>query len=85
VCLEQVLSINNEFSIYTHLYFDATRLPALAKAAAAKLSGVNLKELIAREHDVPLTRFSENMLVSVFPPHVCEAIGDLLAYVASSS
>ena len=75
VCLERVFSINNEFSIYTHLYFDANRLPALAHAPAAKLSGVNMKELIAREHHVALTRFSENLLVSVFPPHVCAAIG----------
>jgi GntR family transcriptional regulator len=75
VCLERIFSIDNEFSIYTHLYFDALRLPALAKAPAAKLNGVNMKELIAREHHVPLTRFSENLLVSVFPPHVCEALG----------
>lgn len=75
VCLERVFSINNEFSIYTHLYFDAQRLPVLANAPAAKLSGVNMKELIAREHHVPLARFSENLLVSIFPAHVCEAIG----------
>ena len=75
VCLERVFSIGNEFSIYTHLYFDANRLPALATAPAAKLNGVNMKALIAREHHVPLKRFSENLLVAVFPPHVCAAIG----------
>ena len=75
MCLERVFSIDNEFSIYTHLYFDANRLPVLATAPAAKLSGVNMKDLIAREHHVPLTRFSENLVVSVFPPHVCTAIG----------
>ena len=75
VCLERIFSIDNEFSIYTHLYFDANRLPALATAPAAKLSGVNMKELIARAHHVPLTRFSENLVVSVFPSHVCVAIG----------
>ena len=75
VCLERVFSINNEFSIYTHLYFDAERLPTLATAPAAKLSGVNMKELIAREHRAPLTRFSENLVVQAFPAHVCAAIG----------
>jgi GntR family transcriptional regulator len=75
VCLERVFSIANEFSIYTHLYFSASRLPVLANAPAAKLSGVNMKDLIAREHHVPLTRFSENLVVSVFPAHVCTAIG----------
>jgi GntR family transcriptional regulator len=74
LCLERVFSINNEFAIYTQLYFDAMRLPALAKAPAAKLNGANLKDLITREQHVPLTRFSENLAVSVFPTHVCEAI-----------
>jgi DNA-binding GntR family transcriptional regulator len=73
--LERVFSINNEFSIYTQLYFDALRLPALAKAPAAKLNGANLKDLITREQHVPLTRFSENLSVAAFPPHACAAIG----------
>jgi GntR family transcriptional regulator len=74
-CIERIFSINNEFSIYTQLYFDALRLPMLAKAPAAKLNGANLKSLITREAHLPLARFSENMAVCVFPPHVCEAIG----------
>lgn len=74
-CIERVFSINNEFSIYTQLYFDALRLPMLAKAPAAKLNGANLKSLITREAHLPLARFSENLVVAVFPAHVCEAIG----------
>jgi DNA-binding GntR family transcriptional regulator len=75
VCLERVFSINNEFSIYTHLYFDARRLPVLATAPAAKLSGVNMKELIAREHHVPLRAFLGEPAGVGVPAHVCEAIG----------
>ena len=75
LCIERIFSINGEFSIYTHLYFDADRLPALAKAPAARLSGVNVKSLIAHEHHISLARFTETMRVAVFPPYVCEAIG----------
>ena len=74
-CIERVFSINDEFSIYTNLYFDALRLPMLAKAPAAKLNGANLKSLITREARLPLARFMENLAVAVFPPHVCAAIG----------
>jgi DNA-binding GntR family transcriptional regulator len=74
-CIERIFSINNEFSIYTNLYFDALRLPMLAKAPAAKLNGANLKSLITSEAHLPLARFSENLAVTVFPPRVCEAIG----------
>lgn len=75
LCIERTFSINREFSIYTHLYFDARRLPALANAPAAKLSGVNVKDLIAREHHISLARFSETLGVAKFPSHVCAAIG----------
>ena len=75
LCIERTFSINREFLIYTHLYFDSRRLPALANAPAGKLSGVNVKDLIAREHRISLVRFSETLGVAVFPPHVCAAIG----------
>lgn len=75
MCIERTFSINDEFLIYTHLYFDPRHLPALAKASPAKLSGVNVKALIAREHHISLGRFSETMQVAVFPDAVCEAIG----------
>lgn len=75
VCIERSFSINGEFSIYTHLYFAARRLPALASAPAAKLSGVNVKNLIVREQHIALARFSETLGVAVFPPHVCVALG----------
>lgn len=75
VCIERTFSINHEFSIYTHLYFDAQRLPVLARAAEAKLGGVNVKALIASEHHVALARFAETMAVRVFPDTVCAAIG----------
>ena len=75
LCIERTFSINNEFSIYTHLYFDASRLPSLANAPPAKLSGVNVKDLIARAHHISLARFSETLRVAVFEPHVCTAIG----------
>ena len=75
VCIERTFSIDNEFSIYTHLYFSANRLPSLANAAPAKLSGVNVKDVITREHHISLARFNETMRVAVLPPHVCKAIG----------
>lgn len=74
MCIERIFSINHEFPIYTHLYYDADRLPALSKASAAKLSTANLKDLIAHEQHVPLARFSETLGVSVFPDYACEAL-----------
>ena len=72
--IERTFSINGEFSIYTHLYFDAARLPVLTQADAASLSGVNVKALIARDLHISLARFTETMQVAAFPDYVCEAI-----------
>ena len=74
VCIERTFSINGEFSIYTHLYFDARRLPALAESPPARLSGVNVKALIAAEHHIALARFAETMRVAKFPDAICNAI-----------
>ena len=74
VCIERTFSINGEFSIYTHLYFDARRLPALADSPPARLSGVNVKALIAAEHHIALARFAETMRVAKFPDAICKAI-----------
>lgn len=74
-CLERTFSINHEFSIYTHLWFDARRLPVLAAVPPAKLEGANLKALIASEHQVEFSRFDESMTVRAFPEAVCRAIG----------
>lgn len=75
LCIERLFSINNEFNIYTHLYIDATRFPTLATMPVSELHGVNFKDLLARDYHLRLPRFSENLAVAVFAPHICKAIG----------
>lgn len=75
VCIERLFSIDDEFTIYTHLYIDAARFPSLAQTPVAQLHGVNFKDLIAREYHLPLKRFTENLAVTAFPAHICKAIG----------
>lgn len=74
LCVDRLFSINHEFTIYTHLYIDGNRFPTLGEIPLSKLNGVNFKELIPREYHLPLTRFSENLAVTVFPDHVCKSI-----------
>ena len=75
VCIERIFAIDEKLRIYTHLYIDAQRLPSLAARPLAQLNGVNFKDLIKREHRLPLTRFSENLRVAQFDPRICKAIG----------
>lgn len=74
LCIERLFSINGEFNIYTHLYFNRDRFPGLAEVAPDKLSNINFKDLLAREFHHPLARFSELLTVKEFPSHVCTAL-----------
>ncbi len=74
LCIERLFSINNEFAIYTHLYFSRDRFPGLADVEIEKLSNINFKDLLSREFHHPLARFSEKLSVRVFPAYVCKEI-----------
>lgn len=74
LCIERLFSINNEFTIYTHLYFNRDRFPGLADVEIEKLSNINFKDLLSREFHHPLARFSEILSVRVFPAYVCKGI-----------
>lgn len=74
LCIERLFSINNEFTIYTHLYFNSDRFPGLAEAAPDKLSNINFKDLLSREFHHPLAKFTEALSIREFPPYVCTAI-----------
>lgn len=73
VCIERLFSIDNEFTIYTHLYFDGEVFPELAALDTEKLNGANFKDLLAREFHRPPARFSEQLSVREFPAYVCKA------------
>lgn len=74
LCIERLFSVNNEFTIYTHLYVNRERFPKLAEVDTGSLSNVNFKDLLAREFHHPLARFSERLSVRQFPGYVCKAI-----------
>jgi GntR family transcriptional regulator len=74
VCLERTFSIDHEFMLYTHLYFDRARLPELATMQKEALNGVSLKDLLSREYHLTIARYDEKLSVRVFPDEVCKAI-----------
>lgn len=74
LCIERLFSINNEFTIYTHLYVNRDRFPKLADVKTESLSNINFKDLLAREFHHPLGRFSERLSVRQFPAYICKAI-----------
>ena len=74
LCIERLFSINDEFTIYTHLYTNRDEFPKLAEVELDALNNINFKDLLAREFHHPLARFSEKLSVRQFPGYVCKAI-----------
>lgn len=74
LCIERLFSINDEFTIYTHLYTNRDEFPKLVDIALDALNNINFKDLLAREFHHPLARFSEKLSVREFPGYVCKAI-----------
>lgn len=75
LCIERVLSIGKEFSVYSRFYADPDRLPALRDAPVKKLAGENFKEIILRETGQPIGRFKQFLMTRKLEADVCRAIG----------
>ena len=74
-CVERLFSISNEFVVYTHLYFEHDRFPALAARFTNDAStALNVKDVIARDFHLTLRRYSEKLSVRAFPDYVCRAL-----------
>jgi GntR family transcriptional regulator len=75
LCIERVLCIGKEFSVFSRFYADPARLPAFATLPARKLSGENFKEIIWRESHQPIGRIDQFLSSIVLMEDVCKAIG----------
>lgn len=74
LCIERLFSINDEFTIYTHLYTSRDEFPKLVDIELEALNNINFKDLLSREFHHPLAKFSEKLSVRGFPGYVCKAI-----------
>jgi DNA-binding GntR family transcriptional regulator len=53
--IDRVITVDEEFKVFTQFYADRRLLPALWERPLSKLNGVNFKKMIARESNVPIT------------------------------
>lgn len=74
LCIERIFSIGNEFDVYTLAWLPAGAFPQLHDMPLKQLSGVNLKDLLAREYNRPATRFAEKLAITDLPPAACKAL-----------
>lgn len=73
--IDRVISINDEFSVYSKFYLNADRFAGILDKPLAELDGANFKAVLGREFGLPVTHITQTMSTALFPAGVCRALG----------
>ncbi|MBI3451685.1 MAG: GntR family transcriptional regulator [Rhodospirillales bacterium] len=72
--IDRLLSINDEFNLYSRFYVDPGRFRALARESLKALHSANFTKLIGRESNVPVSYLYQRVCTIRFPAAICRAI-----------
>lgn len=75
VRIDRRLTVNGEFNVFSRFYVNAETFPELADRPLAELDGVNLKQLLGRAFNMPITNVEQRISFAKFPREACRAIG----------
>lgn len=75
VCITRRISVNGEFHLFNRFYFSAERFPGIASAPLSTLDGANLKQLLATEVNVPVTKVRQRISFARLQEDAAAAIG----------
>lgn len=72
--IDRRISVNDEFDVYTRLYFDARAVPAAASMPFEQLDKVHWKRLLSEELHAPVANVRQTIRLDAFPPAVTRAL-----------
>lgn len=72
--IDRVISINDEFSVYSKFYLNADRFVGILDKPLAELDGANFKAVLGREFGLPVTHITQTMSTAAFADGVCRAL-----------
>lgn len=70
--LDRIISVNEEFSIFSRFYADRMLLKRLWEMPMKRLNGANFKKVIAQECKLPITDITHLVRLAVFDAEACE-------------
>jgi GntR family transcriptional regulator len=73
--LDRVISVNDEFSIFSRFYADRALLRRLWETPISKLHGMNFKKVIVRECGLPITDITHLVRTATYDDEACERVG----------
>ena len=72
--IDRLLSINDEFNLYSRFYVDPSRFRTLTRESLKALHSANFTKLIGRESNMPVSHLYQRVCVIRFPAAICRAI-----------
>ncbi len=73
--LDRVITVNDEFRIFSRFYADRAVLEPLWKLPMQRLHGANFRQLIMSQCRLPITAIKRQVTVLPFDDETCERIG----------
>lgn len=74
-CIDRVISIGGEFSVFSAFFADAERLRPLLHMPISALDAANFKLVMSRELRLPISGIEHRVRVELFPRRVYAALG----------
>ncbi|MEO1207765.1 MAG: GntR family transcriptional regulator [Pseudomonadota bacterium] len=74
VKLRRIVSVNDEFDIFSELYLPADRFGSLIRMPNTRLDGVSIRDMLAERFNAPTLKTRQTMLCQAFPPRVTRLI-----------
>lgn len=72
--LDRVISVNNEFKIFSRFYADRLLLKRLWEMPMDRLHGANFKQMITKQCQLPITEITHLVSIARFDAEACEHI-----------
>ena len=75
VKIHRLISVNQEFEVFSELYLPATRFSLLLDMEPADLDGVSIRDMLSERFNTPTLRADQTIICTAFPPRVTRRIG----------
>lgn len=72
--LDRIITVNDEFKIYTRFYADRNLLKRLWEMPVEKMHGANFKQLIVRQCQLPITDITHLVSLDAFDEEACSKV-----------
>jgi DNA-binding GntR family transcriptional regulator len=73
--IDRRISINHEFNVYSKFYTNADKFGTVLDKPLSELESANLKLLLMKNFNLPITILSQNLRMVEFPADICKEIG----------